>query len=104
VEVLAVEFAVNVDAKLIAGFGMGFGSFAGQPGLRNLPEIDLLLGAERSLRGNRSTVALGGDGIDLPLSGVEGEYRLDGVNRQYAERQQDKNRGDGFCGSHGTGF
>ena len=29
VEVLAIEFAVNVDANLIAGFGMAFGSFAG---------------------------------------------------------------------------
>src|SRR6185437_17096452 len=70
VEVLAIKFAVDGDANLVAVFGMGFGSFAGQSGLRNLPEIDLLLGAERSLRGDSSTVGLGGDGIDLPLSRV----------------------------------
>lgn len=72
VKIFAVEHAVNVDANLIAVFGMSFGGFAGQPGLRNLPEIDLLPGAERSLRGDGATVALGGNGIDLPGSGVEG--------------------------------
>jgi len=104
VEVLAVEFAVNVDANSIAGFGMAPGSFAGQAGLRHLPEVNLFSGAKRSLRGDGSTVALGGNGIDLPVSGMEGQYRLDGLTGQSAEQQQEKNRGDGFCGSHGTGF
>lgn len=104
VEVLAVELAANVDANLIAGFGMTLGSFACQSGLRDLPEVDLLFGAERSLGGDGSAVGLGGDGIDLPGSGMEGWYRLNSLNRQNAERQQDENRGDGFCGSHGTGF
>ena len=92
VEVLTVEYAVNVDANLIAGLGMAPGSFAGQPGLRDLPEVNLFSGAERSLGGDGPTVALGGNGIDLPGSGLEGQYRLDGLTGQSAEEQQDGQR------------
>lgn len=104
VEVLAVEFAVNVDANLIAGFGMTLRSFACQSGLRDLPEVDLFFGAERSLGGDGSAVGLGGDGIDLPGSGMEGWCRLNSLNRQRTERQQNENHGDVFRGSHGTAF
>lgn len=104
VEVLAIVFAVNVDANSIARFGMAPGRFAGQASLRHLPEVNLFSGAERSLGGDGSTIALGGNGIDLPGSGMEGQYRPDGLTRQGAEQKQEKNRGDGFRGSHGTGF
>jgi hypothetical protein len=87
VEILAVEFAVNLHANRIAGVGVACWSLAGQSRLRDLPEVDLLSGAKRSLGGNGSTVGLGGDGIDLPLSGMEGQYRLDGLNRRGTEQQ-----------------
>ena len=92
VEILAVELAVNVDANLIAGFGMASGGFAGQSGLRHLPEIDLLSGAESSLGGDGSTVGLGGDGIDLPVSGMEGLNRHRSLHGQPVEQKPSAQR------------
>jgi hypothetical protein len=104
VEIFAVEDAMNMDANLIAGFGMGLGRLATHPSLRDLPKIDLLFRAKRSLGSNGSGIALSGDGIDLPLSGTEGKRRFYGLKRDSAERQQKENGGNGFCGSHGTDF
>jgi len=94
VEVLTVEYAVNVDVNLISGLGMAPGRFAFQPLLSNLPEVDLLSGTERCLRGDGSTVGLGGNGIDLPVSGMEGLNRRRGLHGQPVEQKQSGQRGE----------
>jgi hypothetical protein len=66
---------------------MAFGSFAGQSGLGDLPEVNLLFGADFSLRGNRSAIGLGGHGIDFPCSRMEIRDRLLGWKSEHAEKQ-----------------
>lgn len=74
-----VTFVFAMDANPYSstgGFRMAFRSLACQPGLRDLPEVNLLFGAERSLGGNGPAGWGRGNRIDFPHSGIEVRNRF----------------------------
>ena len=79
-ETVAFVFTMYPDSYSVRGFRMAFRSLACQPGLRDLPEVNLLFGTERSLRGNSPASRGRGDGIDFPHAGMEIKNRFRRMN------------------------
>ena len=91
--------AMHLDAKT-AGDGMGFRLFACESGLRDFPEIRLMPGANLSLGGDGSSAHHCGDGVNLPLPGMEVGNRFLCRQRHSAKRQQKRNRQNVECNPH----
>lgn len=101
-QAVADIFAMDPDANLFGGFGMDFGSFAGETCLRYLPEIHLLFGAERSLRSDGAARGRSGHRIDLPGAWLKVAGPLRSVESERADNRHAEKHGGDFRDWHGV--
>lgn len=100
-EMFPAIFAMDADAQGAIAFGESLRRFARQASLRDFPEIDLGVGAERGLGGDGSAAGRRGHRIDFPCSGIEMRRRLLGDRHRGAKSQDCCKSDDVFVGSHG---
>ncbi len=103
-EMFPVIFAMDEDAQSAVAFRVSFRRLARQASLRDFPEVDLVVGAERGLGADGSAARRRGHGIDFPCTWIELTRRRLGDHHRRAQSQNGCKSHDRLPGSKDAEF